>query len=145
MSFINKVMLVGNLGGDPEAKNVGNSVVTTFSLATTETWKDKSTGEKKSNTDWHNCVAWGHTAEFISKFAKKGTKAIVQGSIHYKSYENKDGIKVTKPEIRLARYDGFNPIGNAEARHLSESANEIAFNEKYRNKVIDNDEDNIPF
>lgn len=143
MSYVNSLHLVGNLGGDPEIKNVGNSVVTTFSVATTETWKDKSTGEKKSNTDWHNCVAWGHTADFISKYAKKGNKVIIQGSIHYKTYENKDGIKVTKPEIKVARYDGFQIIDKAEADVISKKSNDINFATKYKNKVAD--DDNIPF
>jgi single-strand DNA-binding protein len=141
MSFMNLVIFAGNLGGDPEVKNVGNSVVTTFSVATTETYKDKSTGEKKSNTDWHNCVAWGRTAEFIGKYAHKGTKALIKGSLHYKTYENKDGNKVTKAEIKLAPFGGFTPFN---MQKTSES-NHMNFAEKYTNKVTENDEDNIPF
>ena len=97
----NTVILTGNLGQDPEIKTFddGNSVCT-FSLATTENWKNKQ-GEKMSHTDWHNIKVNGKMAEIAHKYLKKGSKVHVQGKIRYREYE-KDGTKKYFTEI-LAR------------------------------------------
>ena len=73
MSGVNKQILVGRLGKDPEARNLDNgAMVATFSVATSETWKDKTTGEKKESTEWHNVVCWRGLAEIASRNFKKG-------------------------------------------------------------------------
>lgn len=90
---VNKVILIGNLGKDPEVRRLENgAVVASFSLATSETYTDKNTGEKRENTDWHNIVAWRGLAEIIEKYVKKGTKIYVEGKLKNRSYQDKDGV-----------------------------------------------------
>tara|TARA_R110000764_G_scaffold148971_4_gene236752 strand:- start:1934 stop:2275 length:342 start_codon:yes stop_codon:yes gene_type:complete len=95
----NKVQLIGNIGQTPELKNLesGKSVLN-FSLATNESYKDEK-GEKITNTSWHNIVAWGKTAELLSKLTKKGSSIAVEGKITYRSWENKEGQKIRETEI----------------------------------------------
>ena len=85
---VNKVVLVGNLGGDPERKDANGTPLTTFSLATTETWT--SDGQKNEKTEWHRCVAWRKVAELIAEYSKKGDKLYVEGKLQTRSYD-KDG------------------------------------------------------
>ncbi|MFZ5554346.1 MAG: single-stranded DNA-binding protein [Bacteroidota bacterium] len=89
---INKVILIGNLGKDPEVRRLENgAAVASFSLATTETYKDRNTGESKSHTDWHNIVMWRGLAEVAEKYLKKGMQIYVEGKIRNRSYQDKDG------------------------------------------------------
>ena len=85
---VNKVVLVGNLGGDPERKDANGTPLTTFSFATTETWT--SDGQKNEKTEWHRCVAWRKVAELIAEYSKKGDKLYVEGKLQTRSYD-KDG------------------------------------------------------
>ena len=99
MSGVNKVILVGRVGKDPEVKNLtSGNIVANFSLATSETFKDKNTGEKKETTEWHNLVLWGKTAELAGKYVHKGDQLYVEGKITTMSWE-KDGIKRYTTEI----------------------------------------------
>ena len=97
----NKVMLVGNLGQDPELKTLesGKKVVH-FTLATKEDYKN-SDGQKVSETTWHNIVAWNGLAEIASKFLKKGREVFVEGRISYRSYEDKKNVTKYVTEIVL--------------------------------------------
>ena len=96
---INKVILVGNLGQDPETKYLtdGNAV-TNITLATSETWKDKNTGEKKERTEWHRVVFFRRLAEIAVEYLKKGSKVYIEGSLRTRQYE-KDGQKHYTTEI----------------------------------------------
>ena len=88
--MLNKVMLIGNVGQDPEVKQLtGGDSVATLSIATTERWKNKE-GEKQEETQWHRCVAWRKTAEIIEKYVKKGDRIYIEGKLVHRSYE-KDG------------------------------------------------------
>jgi single-strand DNA-binding protein len=89
---INKAILIGNLGKDPEVRRLenGNSVAS-FSLATSEVYTDRSTGEKKETTDWHDVVLWRGLAEVAEKYLRKGTKVYVEGKIKKRSWQDKDG------------------------------------------------------
>ncbi len=99
MASVNKVILVGNLGADPEVKYVMENVpVATFRIATTESYKDKS-GEWKDATEWHNIVAWRNLAERVEKYFKKGTQIYVEGKLRNRSYDDKDGNKRYITEI----------------------------------------------
>lgn len=98
MSGLNKVMLIGRLGKDPELKTAGSGQVCNFSVATSETWKDKSSGEKKEKTTWHNIVIWGSLADVASKYLHKGDQVYLEGKIETRSYE-KDGITRYVTEI----------------------------------------------
>ena len=96
-SGINKVILVGNLGGNPELKHIGNSDVCEFSLATNESWKDKD-GQKQERTEWHSVKFWNKPASIITQYAKKGDKLYVEGKLQTRNWE-KDGVKHYKTEI----------------------------------------------
>lgn len=94
----NRVQLIGNLGADPQSKEFdGGKVKTWFSVATNETYRD-SQGEKETNTNWHNVVAWGKTAELASKHLSKGSQVAIDGRLNSRSYE-KDGEKRYVTEV----------------------------------------------
>ncbi|WP_282055515.1 single-stranded DNA-binding protein [Maribacter luteus] len=96
----NKVQLIGNLGNDPEIVNLdGGSKLAKFSIATNETYKNAK-GEKVTDTQWHNVVAWGKTAEIVENFLMKGNEVAVEGKLTHRSYETKDGEKRYITEIR---------------------------------------------
>jgi len=99
MYGVNKVTLIGRVGKDPETKFLENGVaVTTFSLATSESYKNK-TGEKVTNTEWHNIVLWRGLAEVASKYVKKGSSLYIEGKITTRSWEDKDGNKRSSTDI----------------------------------------------
>ena len=93
MAGVNKVILVGNLGKDPEVRYLeGGIAVAKFPLATTETFKDKA-GVKKEQTEWHNVVLWRGLAEVAEKYLKKGDTVYVEGKIRSRSFDDKEGVK----------------------------------------------------
>ena len=99
--MVNKVILVGNVGSDPEAKHLDSGqVVVNFSLATSENYKDKN-GEKVSKTEWHRIVIWGKLAEVVDKWVKKGSKLYLEGKIVTKQWDDKDGNKRYTTEISV--------------------------------------------
>ncbi len=99
MAGVNKVILVGNLGKDPEVKYLDNGVaVANFSLATTENYKNKE-GEKVSQTEWHNIVLWRGLAEVAEKYLKKGASVYIEGKIKTRKWEDKDGNTRYNTEI----------------------------------------------
>src|SRR6476620_2478396 len=99
MSGVNKVIFVGRLGKDPEVRNLENgAAVANFTMATSETYKDKTTGEKKEITDWHNIVLWRGLAEIAQKYLHKGDMIYVEGKLRTRSWE-KDGVTRYTTEI----------------------------------------------
>lgn len=100
MKGLNQCTLMGYTGSDPEVKTIGTDgkKVAKFSLATTEKFKNRA-GETVEETEWHNIVAWGATAEFIEKYVKKGKPILVNGKIKNRSYDGKDGVKRYVTEI----------------------------------------------
>lgn len=89
---VNKVILVGNLGKDPEIRMLESGTkVATFSMATTEKFKDKVTGEQRSQTDWHNIVMWRNMAELAEKYLRKGMQIYLEGKLRTRSWQDKDG------------------------------------------------------
>ena len=102
MKSLNKVTLIGNLGQDPEVKYMqSGDAVASFSLATSESWKDKASGETQERTDWHRCVAWRKLAEIIGQYAKKGQKLYVEGKLQGRKYTDKDGVERQITEIQV--------------------------------------------
>lgn len=92
MAGINKVILVGNLGRDPEVSYTpSGTAVAKFSIATSENWKDKETGEKKEKTEWHRITAFGRLGEICGEYLSKGKQIYIEGKLQYGSYE-KDGV-----------------------------------------------------
>jgi single-strand DNA-binding protein len=89
---INKVILIGNLGKDPEVRYMpSGSAVTNATLATSETWKDKQSGEKQERTEWHNVVFFNRLAEIAGEYLKKGSKVYVEGSLRTRKWQDKNG------------------------------------------------------
>lgn len=100
MGNLNKVMLIGRLGSDPEVRYTqSNTAVATLSLATSERYKDAN-GEMQENTEWHRVVAWGRLAEICQQFTRKGSQIYVEGSLQTRSWEDRDGQKRYTTEIK---------------------------------------------
>ena len=96
---INKVILIGNLGRDPETRYAqGGGPVTSFSVATSENWRDKASGEMQERTEWHNVVCFGRLAEIAGEYLRKGSKVFIEGSLRTSSWEQ-EGQKRYKTEI----------------------------------------------
>lgn len=92
MAGVNKVILIGNLGADPEVRHLQNgAAVANFRIATSETYKDKQTGEKREQTEWHSIVAWRALAEIVEKYLRKGSKVYVEGKLRTRQWQDKDG------------------------------------------------------
>ena len=90
--MINKVILVGNLGKDPEVRHFeGNSSVASFSVATSESYTDKTTNERKTQTEWHNVVMWNALAGIAEKYLKKGSQVYIEGKLTTRKWQDKDG------------------------------------------------------
>ncbi|HTP80340.1 MAG TPA: single-stranded DNA-binding protein [Bacteroidota bacterium] len=98
---VNKTILIGNLGKDPELRYTSAGVaVVTFTLATNESWKDQD-GNMQERTQWHNIVAWRKLAEIVGEYLKKGSRIYAEGRLQYRSYDDKNGVKRTVTEIVL--------------------------------------------
>lgn len=92
MAGVNKVILVGNLGKDPEVRYLeGGTAVANFTIATSEYYTDKSTNEKKTITEWHNVVLWRGLAELAEKYLKKGNQVYIEGKLRTRKWQDKDG------------------------------------------------------
>ncbi|MEY3553913.1 MAG: single-stranded DNA-binding protein [Pseudomonadota bacterium] len=105
---VNKVILIGNVGRDPEVRRTANGdAIVSFSVATTESWRDKSTGERKDKTEWHNVTifndALGKVAE---QYVKKGSKVYLEGQLQTREYTDKDGNQRKATDVVLQRYRG---------------------------------------
>ncbi|PHY00338.1 MAG: single-stranded DNA-binding protein [Rhodospirillaceae bacterium] len=104
---VNKVILIGNLGKDPEVRTMQNgNKVANLSLATSESWKDKSTGERKEKTEWHRVVIFGSLADIAEKYLKKGSKVYVSGSLQTRKWQNKEGQDQYSTEVVLQGFGG---------------------------------------
>ena len=97
---VNKVILIGNLGKDPEVRHLENgAAVANFSIATSENYKDRKTGEKVSQTEWHNIVAWRGLAEIAEKYLKKGAKVYIEGKLKTRTWQDKEGNNRYSTEV----------------------------------------------
>ncbi|MCX8480252.1 MAG: single-stranded DNA-binding protein [Chitinophagales bacterium] len=99
-SIRNKVLLIGNVGQDPEIKEMKSGKMARFSMATNEVYKNAQ-GEKQTETNWHNLVAWGRTAEIVEQYVKKGDELAIEGRLVSRNYEDKDGVKRYITEVVL--------------------------------------------
>ncbi len=97
---VNKVILIGRLGNDPELRYTpSGAAVCNFSLATSEVWNDKNSGQKNERTEWHRVVVWGKQAEHCNNYLSKGRQAYIEGRLQTRSWEDKDGVKKYTTEI----------------------------------------------
>ncbi|MCU0366206.1 MAG: single-stranded DNA-binding protein [Bacteroidales bacterium] len=115
MSF-NKVILVGNVGKDPEIRRFENNIKASFSLATSETYTPKG-GDKVTQTEWHNIVAWRRLAELAENYIRKGTQVLIEGKLRYRSYDDRDGNKkyIVEVEADVIQLLGRKPDGQNQS------------------------------
>jgi single-strand DNA-binding protein len=108
MAGINKVILIGNLGAKPELKYSSTSVaITNLSVATSESWTDKNTGQKQEKTEWHRVSVFGKLAEIVSNYCDKGSKVYIEGKLQTRKYQDKSGVDRYATEIIVS---GFNSV-----------------------------------
>ena len=101
MASVNKVIIIGNLGQDPTTRYMpSGDAMTTITVATTESWKDKATGEKKEQTEWHRITFFGKLAEIAGQYLKKGSQVYVEGSLRTRKYTDKDGAEKYSTDIK---------------------------------------------
>jgi single-strand DNA-binding protein len=135
MSGINKAILVGRLGNDPEVRYAPDgTAVANFSIATSEEWKDKDTGEKKERTEWHRITAWRKLGEICGEYLSKGRQVYIEGKIQTRSWEDKDGNTKYTTEI-IASDVQF--LGNREDTQPDRPTG--------RSAPAPEDDDSIPF
>jgi single-strand DNA-binding protein len=140
MGSVNKVILVGNLGRDPELKYTpSGTAVANFTIATNENWKDKD-GQKQEHTEWHRVVAFGKLAEICGEHLRKGKQVYVEGAIRSRSYKDREGAEKTAMEIRL---DTMVMLGRLEGPRPA--AAEGAGPKEVAEKEPEFNDDDIPF
>ena len=144
MSGVNKVILVGRLGSDPELKAVGNQQsVARLSVATSEQWTGKD-GQKQERTEWHRVVVWGRQAENCAKHLAKGRQVYVEGRLQTRSWEDQAGQKKYATEI-VANTVQFLGAGSGAERGTSAGATSEQFNDFGPEPSFDQSADEIPF
>jgi single-strand DNA-binding protein len=120
MASVNKVIIVGNLGRDPETRYMpSGDAMTMVSIATTDSWKDKTTGEKKESTEWHRISFFGKLAEIAGQYLRKGASVYVEGSLRTRKYTDKDGIEKYVTDIRA---DAMQMLGGRADNSTQNSA-----------------------
>lgn len=147
MSGVNKVILLGRLGKDPEVRTLENgAVVANFTMATSEVYKDKNTGERKENTEWHNVVLWRNAAEIASKYLKKGDQCYIEGKLRTRSWV-KEGVtryttEVVGETITLlgSRRDGGSSVGESQSASAPQERNAPE-----PRPAMENPTDDLPF
>lgn len=141
---VNKVILVGNVGKDPEVRRLDSNVTKcNFSLATSETYTNKS-GERVTNTEWHNIVMWRNLAEIAEKYVKKGSLLYIEGKITNRSYDDKDGNKRYICEIVA---DNMKMLGKKSESSASEyeSSTQAVSSNSSADAIIPAADDDLPF
>jgi|TARA_B100000579_G_C22415786_1_gene658471 single-strand DNA-binding protein len=152
---VNKVILVGNLGRDPETRYTqGGSAVTQFSIATSDSWRDKASGEQQDRTEWHNIVCFARLAEIAGEYLRKGSKVYIEGSLRTSNWEQ-DGQKKYRTEImarELQMLDSRSQTGGQEGGFQNNSYDKPADDQfssgppPNASTIADADfEDDIPF
>ncbi len=126
MASVNKVILIGNLGKDPETRYApSGDAICNITLATTDTWRDKATGEKREATEWHRVVFFGKLAEIAGQYLRKGSAAYIEGSLRTRKWQDKDGQDRYTTEIRadeMKMLGSRQGMGGSDAPSRSEAA-----------------------
>ena len=147
MSGVNKVILVGRLGKEPEVRNLENgAIVANFSIATSETYKDRVTGEKKEITEWHNIVVWRGLAEITQKYVHKGDMVYIEGKLRTRSWE-KEGVTRYTTEIVADNMTmlGTKGSGGGNSGSGYVPAETSAADNFRASPPVDNSTDDLPF
>ena len=118
---VNKVILIGNLGKDPEVKALPTgSAVTTITLATSESWKDKQTGQQQERTEWHRVVFYNRLAEIAGEYLRKGSKAYIEGKLRTRKWQDKSGVDHYTTEVIAENMQMLNSKQASPAGHPSD-------------------------
>ncbi len=145
---VNKVILVGNVGQDPETRYMPNgNAVTNISLATSETWKDKNTGEQQERTEWHRVTFYQRLAEIVAEYVKKGSKLYVEGRLQTRSWEQ-DGVKRYATDIIANEMQMLDSRGSTGDSYSSNAAPPPQKNTTPAQEApadMDSFDDDIPF
>jgi single-strand DNA-binding protein len=143
MQGLNRVMLLGNLGADPELRMTqGGQAVLNMRLATTEQWKSEK-GGKQERTDWHSCVLWGKRAEALGKILHKGDRILVEGKLRHDSYDDRDGNKRYRTTVNVTEV--LLQGSKSGAKREPERERESAPDQDPHNMAGWEDDDEIPF
>ena len=139
---INKVILVGNVGKDPEIRTMESGVKkASFTLATSENFKNRA-GEKETRTEWHNIVIWRNLADVVEKYVKKGSQLYLEGKITTRSYDDKDKVKRYITEIVV---DNMQMLGKKSDEGQAPMADDIHAAEPVHDDFVPQKEDDLPF
>ena len=148
MAGVNKAIIVGRLGKDPEVRHLeSGATVSTFSIATSESYKDRNTGEKKEVTDWHNIVLWRGLAEIAEKYLKKGDQVYIEGKLKTRSWE-KEGVTRYTTEIvgdNMTMLGSGQSGGSQSAPIPTSEYDESTTKAPTVNEPIDSPTDDLPF
>ena len=152
---VNKVILIGNLGNDPEVRYTPTgTAVTTISLATSETWKDKQSGEVQERTEWHRVVFFGRLAEVVGEYLKRGSKAFVEGSLRTRKWQDKNGqdrytTEIVASDLQMLDSRSSGVASNAAPVEKAAIADSTADNgsdqEVFASETAADLDDDIPF
>ena len=150
MSSVNKVILIGNLGKDPEIKSFSNGGrIANFSIATSESWKDKATGERKERTEWHNITVQGDgLVGVVERFLKKGSKIYIEGKLQTRKWQDRDGNDRYTTEIVVGMGGNLTMLDGAKGDQSGgkNTASEYGYsNQQSAAKVFDDLDDDVPF
>jgi len=148
MAGVNKVILVGNLGKDPEVRHLESGVmVANFPLATTESYKDRNTGERRQVTEWHNVVLWRGLAEVTERFLKKGNQVYVEGKLRTRSWTDQEGNTRYTTEVIADNMTmlGGRPADANAAPTASTAASEEKATVSPNVTTVSDDSDDLPF
>jgi len=147
---VNKVMLIGNLGRDPEVRySAGGSAVANVTIATSETWKDKVSGEKQEKTEWHRIVFFGRLAEIVGEYLKKGSQIYIEGRLQTRKWQDKDGndrytTEIVANEMQMLGSRGGAGIPN-DSPTDTEAAPSQGSNKPATATATEDFDDDIPF
>lgn len=140
MASVNKVILIGNLGGDPEKRYTGSgAAVTTFNIATTNRWKDKG-GQNQEQTEWHRIVVWGQQAESCAQYLAKGRPVYVEGRLQTRQWDDKSGNKRYTTEVVAQRVQFLGSPQGSRSDAGASSAPPMD-----NNPGFPGDDDDVPF
>jgi len=140
---INKVIVVGNLGADPDTRFMpSGNAVTNISVATSESWNDKETGERQEKTEWHRVVFFGRLAEIASDYLKKGSQVYVEGKLQTRKWEDKEGNERWTTEIVANQ---MQMLGERMSQSVSNQDNVTKQNNSSNDFVDEEFDDDIPF
>ncbi len=149
---INKVILIGNLGRDPETRYTqGGAAVTNFSIATSESWRDRQTGEQKERTEWHNIVCFARLGEIAGEYLRKGSKVYIEGRLQTRKWQDKEGAdryttEIVANEMQMLDSRGAGGgAGDSAPRQSSGGTSKGGFEPPPADNFADDLDDDIPF